>query len=580
MKILLPKVTGFVLGIFLVAIILVAGCGEGAKSDRFVLGPPPETGNKTWSLSLTQVQNAITNATNTPWTAGETYVTKNINQADAKVLCGWTDSFPSTARRSVAERIDEDVSLPARFSWREKNGVNWLSAVKNQGPYGTSVPFAACGAFEAMINISMASPSTNTDLSEWYLWFKGTGGKNPNPGGWSAIQASEYLKNFGVVQEGYAVYSALPRFTEPLSSIARTKLTSYRTVQGAAAMKQALINGPLVGGMTVYTDFFYYKGGIYRHVAGSAEGGHAVLIVGFDDTYKYWICKNSWSTDWGENGFFNIVYDELKTVAYSYSYTSTDGAPVNATNNAPSTPVIVNPKNGDTAVLLNPAIWANSFNDTDSGDFHAKTDWEIYTASTTNPALRVWFRSGETASKTIILVDGSNGAFENALSGKTALATSTQYWARVRYFDTRGAASEWSAFSRFTTLSESSASPNQPTIFSPKAGDFAVDVNPLLSATPFSDNNAGEVHLKTDWEIFSDAGLASSTRVWFRLGEPAYLTAIRVDGSNGTFENPLVGQTQLAYFNQYWVRVRYYDQSGLYSPWSEAIFFTTTQSAK
>jgi hypothetical protein len=40
---------------------------------------------------------------------------------------------------------------------------------------------------------------------------------------------------------------------------------------------------------------------------------HVVMIVGWQDDSRvpsggYWICKNSWGTDWGYNGFFNLAY--------------------------------------------------------------------------------------------------------------------------------------------------------------------------------------------------------------------------------------------------------------------------------
>ena len=50
------------------------------------------------------------------------------------------------------------------------------------------------------------------------------------------------------------------------------------------------------------------------------RGAHSVLILGFDDHYKYWICKNSWGSHWGENGYFRIKYGESGIVPYAYGY--------------------------------------------------------------------------------------------------------------------------------------------------------------------------------------------------------------------------------------------------------------------
>lgn len=44
--------------------------------------------------------------------------------------------------------------------------------------------------------------------------------------------------------------------------------------------------------------------GVYQHVSGSLVGGHAIKVLGWgeEDGVPYWLCANSWNTDWGDNG--------------------------------------------------------------------------------------------------------------------------------------------------------------------------------------------------------------------------------------------------------------------------------------
>ena len=88
------------------------------------------------------------------------------------------------------------------------------------------------------------------------------------------------------------------------------------------AIKNALNTyGPVNTTMEVYSDFFYYSTGVYHYTTGTYEGGHAILIVGYDDANQYFICKNSWGTGWGEQGFFRIAYSELNSVTQFGDYT-------------------------------------------------------------------------------------------------------------------------------------------------------------------------------------------------------------------------------------------------------------------
>ena len=65
--------------------------------------------------------------------------------------------------------------------------------------------------------------------------------------------------------------------------------------------------------MLVYEDFRHYKSGIYSRVSGKYLGGHAVLLVGYNDDEEYFMVKNSWGPDWGEDGYFRIAYSEMRS---------------------------------------------------------------------------------------------------------------------------------------------------------------------------------------------------------------------------------------------------------------------------
>lgn len=223
----------FVLAILVTLFFSVLGCGGGVGSDPFPNPAGPETFS--WADNIAEVQAAIAADPNANWVAGQTWVTKQFANVDeAKVLLGDLPvNFPENRnsfklfQRPVAtfsqELIPSDKLLktsvmPISFSWLEKDGKNWMTSVKNQGRYGTCVAFAVCGTLESRLNIISDFPNDSIDLSEWYLWFKMTDGKNPTIGGWSIFWASDFLKSNGVVEEFVMPYSLIeqyPSFAEP-----------------------------------------------------------------------------------------------------------------------------------------------------------------------------------------------------------------------------------------------------------------------------------------------------------------------------------------------------------------------------
>jgi len=85
------------------------------------------------------------------------------------------------------------------------------------------------------------------------------------------------------------------------------------SASGVKAIQQAIMaGGPVETAFTVYSDFANYVSGVYHHVTGSMEGGHAVRIVGWgaDGGVSYWKVANSWNPHWGEKGYFRIKMGE------------------------------------------------------------------------------------------------------------------------------------------------------------------------------------------------------------------------------------------------------------------------------
>ncbi|MFZ2959180.1 MAG: leucine-rich repeat domain-containing protein [Candidatus Ozemobacteraceae bacterium] len=242
-----------------------------------------------------------------------------------------------------------------------------------------------------------------------------------------------------------------------------------------------------------------------------------------------------------------------------------------SSNHPPAMVAIGTPSANLTNVDVNPLLIAGTFSDPDTGDTHAKSDWEIFDADT---GYRVWYKYNDTASKTRILVN-AGGSFDTLLKALTRLANSRRYDARVRYYDDKGLAGLWSGKTRFTTKPALSLSPVKPSLTAPSMDAVEVDYQPTLAGTPFNDPNIGDQHSKSDWEVYDNSAAAAANRVWYKTGDATNFVSIAVDSTNGTFENALAAASRLATNTVYWTRVRYYDAQLQPSPWSDLVRFVT-----
>jgi C1A family cysteine protease len=285
-------------------------------------------GQNSWAGTI-KVDKLSLESAKVGWVAKENPISKLTDDQKKKRLGvkghGKMPRIPVAKFRAIKE-------VPASLDYRSRGVV---SSVKDQGNCGSCWAFAAVGALESVVMIKSNAPNTDLNLSEQTMVSCDSGDEGCNGGYPDA--AADFLKSTGVPVESCFPYSAsdLPCSNACANWQASAyKVTSWNYVATVAPnaedIKAALVSyGPLSTTMLVYDDFFYYSSGVYKYVSGSLQGGHAILIVGYDDAGKYFIVKNSWGTEWGEAGYFKIAYSEMtskvlfgeQTIYYDVSVT-------------------------------------------------------------------------------------------------------------------------------------------------------------------------------------------------------------------------------------------------------------------
>lgn len=127
------------------------------------------------------------------------------------------------------------------------------------------------------------------------------------------------LKSIGVCPESEDPYD-ITKFTNPptpqnILDAKQYKISAYHRVSNLTMLKSSLAEGQtVVLGIKVYSSFEgddVATTGIVPMPNIMKEellGGHAVLVVGYDDTNQWAIVRNSWGDNWGDKGYFYLPY--------------------------------------------------------------------------------------------------------------------------------------------------------------------------------------------------------------------------------------------------------------------------------
>lgn len=203
------------------------------------------------------------------------------------------------------------TTLPTALDWRvaSQNPANLVavSGVKNQEQCGSCWSFSASGATEGAWAISGKGL---VSLSEQQLVdCSGSYGNNGCNGG-DMDAAFQYIEANGLCTEASYPYKAAQGTCKKCSAVAH--LNGYIDISDETGILSELQKGPVSIGLEADQSVFqFYSGGVLDDSSCGTQLDHGVLIVGYGtdgSTGKdYWIVKNSWGSDWGENGYIRIV---------------------------------------------------------------------------------------------------------------------------------------------------------------------------------------------------------------------------------------------------------------------------------
>lgn len=237
------------------------------------------------------------------------------------------DPVPEAPAGDILLQVSED-NYPKSFDWRQKDGQNYIDAVVDQGSCGACYAHSSLSMINSRIRIATKNrvkPSFSVgQILSCNRYSQGCAGGFP-------YLVEKYAQEFGLTKSGSCAKSSkqleahreLGEDDEAEKHDPFVRVSHYGYVGGyyggtrtAQMMHEVYHNGPIVVGLNGGFELMHYESGIFIQT-GEGEGkirndfesvSHAVMVVGWGEhgKDKYWILKNSFGANWGENGYFRI----------------------------------------------------------------------------------------------------------------------------------------------------------------------------------------------------------------------------------------------------------------------------------
>jgi C1A family cysteine protease len=227
---------------------------------------------------------------------------------------GWVPDLPDH-RDFMYSAVRKPAKLPSSVDLRPG-----CSKVEDQGQLGSCTGNALVGALEFL---EMKDKVPYIELSRLFIYYNERVIEHSvaSDSGAQIRDGIKTLAKQGVCSEKcwpydiskFTIKPDAPCYKEATSH----KITTYHRILTVDEMRACLADGyPFVFGFSVYESFESQQvdqtGIVPMPQSGEQQvGGHAVVGVGYDDSTKRFIVRNSLGEGWGMKGYFTIPYDYL-----------------------------------------------------------------------------------------------------------------------------------------------------------------------------------------------------------------------------------------------------------------------------
>ena len=235
------------------------------------------------------------------------------NQQTPNYKMGWLPDLPDQRDVLYAAPMAVMLQLPPSVDLR-----NACPPVYDQGHLGSCTANCLAGAYEFDLKKQQKQDYMPSRLFIYYNERVLINTVNSDSGAYIR-DGIKTMNNQGVCPEKDWPYD-ISKFTKKPSEkcyklASKCQIKSYqKLINTLDQLKGCLAEGfPFVFGFTVYESFMTQQvaqTGIMpmpQH-GEKTRGGHAVMAVGYDDSKNAFIIRNSWSANWGINGYFYMPY--------------------------------------------------------------------------------------------------------------------------------------------------------------------------------------------------------------------------------------------------------------------------------